>query len=46
MRSTVGARHGSRAGRLNTPSALSLVLPTDIPSGLSASLSEPQGSLA
>jgi hypothetical protein len=34
LRATIGGRHGSRTGRLNTPSALSLVLPTDVPAGI------------
>jgi len=38
LRATIGNRHGSRGGRLNTSSALSLVLPTDIPGGNFSSL--------
>lgn len=33
MRATVGARHASRSGRLNSASPLGLVLPTDLPAG-------------
>ena len=38
MRATVGARHGSRTGRLNASSALSLTLPTDLPAGALSAL--------
>lgn len=36
MRSTVGSRHASRSGRLNTASPLGLVLPTDMVAGAAA----------
>ena len=38
MRATVGGRHGSRTGRLNASSALSLTLPTDLPAGALSAL--------
>lgn len=41
LRATTGSSHGSRSGRLNTSSALSLVLPTDIPAGHFSHFSAP-----
>lgn len=34
LRALVGGRHGSRTGRLNAQPALALVLPTDLPAGI------------
>lgn len=39
LRATIGSRHGSRSGRLNTAPALPLVLPTDVAAGTFATLS-------
>lgn len=45
LRATTGSRHGSRSGRLNSPTALSLILPTDVPTGLFSRLAaSPQSS--
>jgi hypothetical protein len=39
MRATLGSKHASRSGRLNAPSPLGLILPTDVAAGAMASLS-------